>query len=162
VFEFRTRRVKVNGREHDFSYVQHPGAVAVAALQGGKIALIRQFRPTIERHIWEVPAGTLEPGEDPAECALRELAEETGYRAKEIRHLLSFYVAPGYSTELLHLFLAGDLSPGEQSLDEAESIDEVAWFSLEEAQQMIRDGRIVDAKTIIAVQYLLHTGPVEA
>jgi len=154
VFEIKTRRVEVKGREHEFYYLPHPGAVAIAALQDGKIALIRQFRPSIEKQIWEVPAGTLEPGEDPADCALRELAEETGYRAKEVAHLLSFYVAPGYSTEFLHLFLARELTPGEQSFDEAESIDEVAWFSLKEAQQMIDDGRIVDAKTIIAVQHL--------
>jgi ADP-ribose pyrophosphatase len=152
VFEIRTRRVEINGREHDFYYLPHPGAVAIAAVQDGAIALIRQLRPSIEQRIWEVPAGTLEPGEDPAVCAARELAEETGYRAKKLSHLLSFYVAPGYSTEYLHLFLAQELTPGEQSLDESESIDEVAWIPLDEARKMIRDGRIVDAKSIIAIQ----------
>jgi len=154
VFEIKTRRVQVNGREHDFYYLPHPGAVAIAAVQDGKIALVRQLRPSIQQHIWEVPAGTLEPGEDPAACALRELAEETGYRAKRVAHLLSFYLAPGYSTELLHLFLAEELTPGEPLYDETESIEEVAWVPLEEADKMIADGRIVDAKSIIAIQRL--------
>lgn len=154
MFEIKTRRVQVNGREHDFYYLPHPGAVAIAAVQDGKIALVRQLRPSIQQHIWEVPAGTLEPGEDPAACALRELAEETGYRAKRVAHLLSFYLAPGYSTELLHLFLAEELTPGEPLYDETESIEEVAWVPLEEADKMIADGRIVDAKSIIAIQRL--------
>jgi len=155
VFEIRTRRVEVNGREHEFYFLPHPGAVAIAAVEDGKIVLIRQLRPSVEQRLWEIPAGTLEPGEDPAACARRELAEETGYRAKEVTHLLSFYVAPGYSTELLHLYLARELAPGEPSFDEAESIDNVGWFSLEEAHEMIRSGRIVDAKSIVAIQYLL-------
>lgn len=156
MFEIKTRRVAINGREHDFYYLPHPGAVAIAAVQDGEIVLIRQLRPSIEQRIWEVPAGTLEPGEDPAVCAARELAEETGYRAQEIRHLLSFYIAPGYSTEFLHLYLARGLTPGEQSFDEGENIDEVAWFPLEQAHRMIRDGQIVDAKSIVAIEYLLN------
>ncbi len=86
------------------------------------------------------------------------MAEETGYRAQKLSHLLSFYVAPGYSTEYLHLFLAQELTPGEQSLDESESIDEVAWFPLDEAHQMIQGGRVVDAKSIIAIQCVHHDG----
>lgn len=158
VFQIKTRRVAINGREHDFYYLPHPGAVAIAAEQDGKIVLIRQLRPSIQKSIWEIPAGTLEPGEDPAHCAARELAEETGYRAQKIRHLLSFYTAPGYSTELLHLFLAQELTLGEQSFDDGENIDEVAWFSLDQAHQMVQSGEVVDAKSIIAIEYLLHHG----
>lgn len=156
MFQIKTRRVAINGREHDFYYLPHPGAVAIAAVRDGEILLIRQLRPSIERIIWEIPAGTLEPGEDPAVCAARELAEETGYRARKLRHLLSFYVAPGYSTELLHLYLAQELSPGEQSFDEGENIEEVAWVPLDQAHRMVRDGEITDAKSIIAIEYLLH------
>lgn len=156
MFEIKTRRVAINGRDHDFYYLPHPGAVAVAAVRDGEIVLIRQLRPSIERSIWEIPAGTLEPGEDPAVCAARELAEETGYRARTLRHLLSFYMAPGYSTEFLHLYLAEELTPGEQSFDEGENIDEVAWVPLDQAHRMVQRGEIIDAKSIIAIEYLLH------
>lgn len=155
MFQFKTRLVQMNGKELTFYYLPHPGAVAVVPVDGDRIALIRQLRPSIEKTIWEVPAGTLEPGEDPAACAARELAEETGYRAERITHLSSFYVAPGYSSEYLHLFKAEGLTPGEPCREVGESIEEVAWFTLEEAAGLIRSGALVDAKSIIAVQGLL-------
>jgi len=155
LFEFKTRRVQMNGKELTFYYLPHPGAVAVIPVDGDRIALIRQLRPSIDRTIWEVPAGTLEPGEDPAACAARELAEETGYRAERITPLASFYVAPGYSAEYLHLFKAEGLTPGEPNREVGESIEEVAWFTLEEAAGLIRSGALADAKSIIAVQSLI-------
>lgn len=155
MFQFKTRRVQINGQELTFYYLPHPGAVAVVPVDGDRIALIRQLRPSIDRAIWEVPAGTLEPGEDPAACAARELAEETGYRAERITPIASFYVAPGYSAEYLHLFKAEGLSAGEPRREVGECIEEVAWFSLEEAGELIRRGELIDAKSIIAVQSLL-------
>lgn len=145
----------MNGREHTFYYLPHPGAVAVVPVAGDRIALIRQLRPSIDRFIWEVPAGVLEPDEDPAACAARELTEETGYRAERITPLGAFYVAPGYSAEYLHLFKAEGLTPGEPCREEGERIEEVAWFSLDAAAELIRKGELIDAKSIIAVQTLL-------
>lgn len=155
MYSFKTRRVLVGGRALDFYYLPHPGAVGVVPVEGGRLGLIRQYRPSIDAWIWEIPAGTLERGEDPAACAARELAEETGYRAGRIAPLGRFYVAPGYSTELLQLFKAEDLTPGERSLDEGEQIGEMQWFSFHEAMELVRRGELIDAKSIIAVQRLL-------
>lgn len=155
MFEIKTRRVQIKGKELEFYYLPHPGAVAVVPVRNGEIALIKQLRPSIERVIWEVPAGTLEPGEEPAACAARELAEETGYRAEHITPISTFYLAPGYSTEYLHLFKAEGLTPGPQALEEGESIEEIRWFSLKEAHALVHSGEIVDAKSIIAIQALL-------
>lgn len=155
MFQFKARQVEMNGKELTFYYLPHPGAVAVIPVEGERIALIRQLRPSIERFIWEVPAGTLERGEDPAECAARELTEETGYRAERITPIGAFYIAPGYSTEYMHLFKAEGLTPGEPRREEGERIEEVAWFSLTEAAGLIQSGELIDAKSIIAVQSLL-------
>lgn len=155
LFQLRTRRVEVKGKIRDYYYLPHPGAVAIIPRQDDRIVLICQFRPSIDQSIWEVPAGTLEPNEDPLECARRELAEETGYQAARIEKLGAFYVAPGYSAEYLHLYLAEELIPGEPSLDDGEQIEEIAWFTLDQARRMVDAGELVDAKSIIAVQTLL-------
>ena len=155
MFQMKTRRVQIKGKELDFCYLPHPGAVAVLPVRPGALALIRQYRPSIDRTIWEVPAGTLERGEDPKACAARELEEETGLRAERITLMCGFYVAPGYSTEYLWLFKAEGLSEGRQAHEEGEAIEEIRWFSFDEARRMIRDGELADAKSIIAVQSLL-------
>jgi ADP-ribose pyrophosphatase len=132
--------------------VVHPGAVAVVALEGGDILLERQYRHTAKRVIWEIPAGTIEKGEDPEECARRELAEETGYTADKMDRVFSFYVAPGYSTEVIHLFLAKGLKRSSKRLDYDEEIDAV-FVPISKALEMVRDNEIEDAKTAIGILF---------
>jgi ADP-ribose pyrophosphatase len=131
--------------------VTHPGgAVALAMLNDGKVLFVRQPRYPVGRDLLELPAGKLDTGEDPAKSVLRELEEETGYRAGKVRLLCSFYTSPGFCNELLHLFLAEDLIPTRQNLEHDEQIS-VEQYSLPEAMQMVRDGKIRDAKTIIGL-----------
>lgn len=130
--------------------VKHPGAVAVLAVHEGRLLLVDQYRQAMGRCELEIPAGKLEPGEDPAEAAVRELQEETGYRCDQLTHLHSFYTSPGFADEIIHLYLAEQLSPGEMSPD-ADEFLEVQEVTLEEALDLIAEGRISDAKTILAV-----------
>jgi ADP-ribose pyrophosphatase len=125
--------------------------VAVLAVdESQRLILVEQFRKPLERIIFEIPAGKLEQGEAPLACAVRELKEETGYTAKRFTHLASFYTSPGFADELIHLFWAEDLQPGEAQPDQDEFI-KLHHVSLDEAWAMITDGRIMDAKTILAV-----------
>jgi ADP-ribose pyrophosphatase len=131
--------------------VEHPGAVAVVALKGkGEMVLIRQFRKPVDAVIYEIPAGLAHSGEDLARAAQRELEEETGYVAGKIRPVLSAYTSPGYSTELLHYFLAEELTLKEQALD-VDEIVKVEHLQIADARQKIKSGMIKDNKTIIGV-----------
>ncbi|MGF7050343.1 ADP-ribose pyrophosphatase [Paenibacillus sp. DS2015] len=134
--------------------VRHPGAVAVLALHEGKLIVVDQYRQPMGRCEVEIPAGKLEPGEDPLEAAIRELKEETGYSCGEIKHLQSFYTSPGFADELIHLYVTEELTVGEMAPDEDEFL-EMSEITLEEAYRYIKDGRISDAKTIMAV-YAWH------
>jgi ADP-ribose pyrophosphatase len=132
--------------------VKFPKTVGILPLIGkDKIVLIRQFRFPINKEIWEIPAGKLEKGERPEIGAKRELKEETGYEAKNLKKIGGFYLAPGYSTEYMYLFLAQGLKKGEQNLDKGEKIKEVKIFSKKEVLEMIKTRKIVDAKTILAL-----------
>jgi ADP-ribose pyrophosphatase len=145
---------KVVGRE----VLEHPGATAILARQYSDrdaplIVLVRQYRWPAQRSLWEIPAGTLEPGEDPLACAQRELWEETGLRAKRWRPLLAFYTTPGFCTEFMHLFLAEGVyaeTDGRRSSSEAEQI-EVGFFTPDDVSQMIRRGEIQDAKSLVGL-----------
>ena len=133
--------------------VMHPGAVAILPLiDANHVCLLRNQRPTVGETLWEIPAGTLEPGEPLDEAAIRELAEETGYRAGKLGKLLSFYPSPGVLDEVTHLFLAEELTPGEQSLEAGEEItvEKVSW---DQAVQWALDGTIRDAKTLVAILF---------
>lgn len=130
--------------------VRHPGAVAVMAIHDGKMLMVEQYRKPLERSQVEIPAGKLEPGEDPLESAKRELREETGHQCGSIRKIASFSTSPGFCDEVLHLYLAEDLTPGESEPDEDEFLDCFA-VTPEEAKQLMAEGRISDAKTILAV-----------
>jgi ADP-ribose pyrophosphatase len=132
--------------------VKFPKTVGILPLIGkDKIVLIREFRFPINKEIWEIPAGKLDRGEKPEIGAKRELKEETGYEAKELKKIGEFYLSPGYSTEYMYLFLATGLKKGEQSLDKGEKIKEVKIFSKKEVLKMIKSRKIVDAKTILAL-----------
>jgi ADP-ribose pyrophosphatase len=139
--------------------VEHPGAVAIIAVnERREVLFVRQFRKPIEDVLLELPAGKLDLGEEPLACAQRELEEETGYRAKEWKHLFSFYTSPGFSNEILHLMVAQSLEMG-QAHPDGEEFLEVVWVPLEQARQMIFEGEIRDAKTIIgicALDYLVR------
>jgi len=142
----------IRGRRVVLDALLHPGAVAVLAVDKGRVLLERQFRPVVGRWLYEIPAGTLEPGEEPEEAAARELREETGYVAGRLRRLLEFYPSPGVSTEKIVVFLAEELRLGERSLEPDEVIETV-WLPLREALEMIRRAEIIDGKTIVALLY---------
>ncbi|HWQ16564.1 MAG TPA: NUDIX hydrolase [Sulfolobales archaeon] len=133
----------------------HPGAVVIIPLiSDQEIIMLKQYRPGPQGWILELPAGTLEAGEDPRDAAARELLEETGYRAREIRFLFKMYSSPGISTEVLHVFLARDLVYVGEDHQEDEMI-EIVRMSIDDALEMIRKGVVVDAKTIASLLYYI-------
>lgn len=143
---------KISKRE----LVKHPGAVAVIALtQDKKILLVEQYRKALERTLLEIPAGKIEPGEEPELTAIRELEEETGYRANSFNYLQSFSTSPGFADEIIHVYVANELKKVENPAagDEDEFI-EVLEVSIEEAEELIANERIFDAKTVAAVWYV--------
>ena len=140
-----------NGKKTSREIVEHGGAVAaVPLLPGGRVILIKQFRKPVEEIIYEIPAGRLEREEDPRACMERELEEEIGYRAGELKRLLSYYPSPGFSSELIHLFLATDLEKKKRNLESDEFIEAVT-LKFDEALKMVEEGRIKDGKTIIGL-----------
>ena len=140
-----------NGSTSTREIVKHPGASAVLALLDGKMLVVEQFRKPLEKMQVEVPAGKLDAGEDPMEAAFRELEEETGYRAKSMKLISAFYTSPGFADEKLFLYVADELEPGSMQLDSDEFL-QVESITLEQAKQYIKEERISDAKTIMAVQ----------
>jgi ADP-ribose pyrophosphatase len=140
-----------NGNTADLEVIRHPGASAVVpVLEDGQVVLIHQFRYAAGDFIYEIPAGKLDPGENPIDCARRELAEETGYQARSLSPLLSFLTTPGFCDEEIHIFLARELSAGKQDLEMNEVL-EVRHFPISRALEMIREGTIKDGKTIIGL-----------
>lgn len=140
-----------NGGTTDLEMVRHPGAAAVVPLIGEQdVLLVRQFRYATKGFIYEVPAGTLQPGEAPEACAAREVQEEVGHKAGRFEHLASIYTTPGFTDEVIHLYIGRDLTPVPQNLDHDEVLT-VERVRFTEAIAMIRDGRLVDAKSICAL-----------
>lgn len=133
--------------------VVHPGAVIVLPLlDDGRVAMIRVHRFIVGETLWELCAGTLEAGEDPADCAKRELIEETGYEAGKLEKLTAFYTSPGFCNEFIHAYVATDLTHVGQQLEDTEEIT-VEPLAMGDVLTMIRDGRIKDGKSIAT---LLH------
>lgn len=157
IFEGRVIRVQVDhvrlpdGNTATRELVKHPGAVAVLPFtEDNRLVVVSQFRKPLEKVTVEIPAGKLDPGEDPLHCAKRELAEETGYRANRWAHLVSFYTSPGFADELIHLYVAEQLQPGTSQPDEGEFVEK-SEITLTEAMELIKTGDICDAKTVMAV-----------
>jgi ADP-ribose pyrophosphatase len=152
----RHRQLGPDGREHVRETVQHPGAVAILPLvSDDQVCLIRNYRIAVGKTLIELPAGTLEPGEDPAVTAFRELIEETGYRADSIEKLREFTMSPGILNERMHLYLARGLTAGPTALEAGEEIQSLV-VSWDDAMQMVYDGSIEDAKTLVGLMHYDH------
>lgn len=140
-----------DGKEATRDIVRHPGASAVIPLnEKGELYMVTQYRKPIEKVSLEIPAGKLDKGEDPAVCAKRELKEETGLEAGKIQHLVSIHSTPGFSDEVLHLYLATDLAEGDACADEDEFISSER-IPVGKLVDMVLNHEITDAKTIIGV-----------
>jgi ADP-ribose pyrophosphatase len=146
-----------SGRRAVREVVEHPGAVAILALDGERLAMVRQWRQAAGAELIEIPAGTCEPGEAPLATAQRELAEECGLHAARWEEGPSFYTAPGFSTELLNLFLATDLHPVASHAPDDEELESL-WLSLSEAVAAIDAGTIRDAKSLVGILWLARRG----
>ena len=140
-----------DGRTSQREIIEHNGGVLILGItKDGKIPMVKQYRKSAECAVLELPAGRLEIGEDLAYAAEREFREETGYRVANIRKVSQFYPAIGYSNELLHLFFATGLTPGETDFDENEAID-IIEYSPEELELMLENNTIIDGKTILGL-----------
>jgi ADP-ribose pyrophosphatase len=140
-----------NGRSTDLEMVRHPGAAAIVPfVSDDDILMVRQFRYATAGFILEVPAGTLNQDESPDACAHREVEEEAGYRAGRLEKLGAIYTTPGFTDEVIHLYAARDLTPTGQHLDHDEVLT-VERIPFRRALEMIREGGIVDAKSICAL-----------
>lgn len=150
--KLRVDRVRLpDGRETTREVVVHRGAVAVVPVtDDGKVILVQQYRQAACEVLMEIPAGTLEPGEDPADCAHREVQEEVGYRSNDLSLLFRSYLAPGYSTEMLHTFLARKLTKV-NAVHDADEFIEVVEAPIDDALRFIETGQIKDAKTICGI-----------
>jgi len=140
-----------DGRETKFDIIEHGGSVVIVPVdKDGNLIFVRQYRHAAGMDLLELPAGTLEAGEDPAVCAAREIREETGFAADRIEKIGDFYLAPGYSTEFMHVYLARDLrhDPLEADADEFLSVETVPF---EKALQMALAGELPDAKSLAAL-----------
>ena len=149
------RIVDDNGKQHVVELVVHPGAVCIVARPSpNEVLLIRQYRHATGKELLEIPAGTLNRGENPRDCAFRELEEETGYRAGKMIERARFYTTPGFTTEFMHLYEASGLVKTQTNFDEDEAIELDIVPSMQ-ALQMIDDGRIEDAKSILGLLRVL-------
>jgi ADP-ribose pyrophosphatase len=152
VLEVAIDRLRLpDGGTTELEIIRHSGAAVVVPVTGdGEVLLVRQYRYATGEWLLEAPAGKLSPGEAPEDCGRRELEEETGWRAARLDRLGAVWSSPGFTDELLHLFLARDLQPGTQALEQDELLT-VVRKGLAEAVAMARDGRITDAKTVCAL-----------
>ncbi len=133
--------------------IHNGGAVVLPITDEGKLILVKQFRYPFQKFLIESPAGKLEKDEDPYECASRELTEETGYSSNNIVKLGEIYTSPGFCDEILYLYLATDLTAGKHNREEGEFGMETFEYSLSEVDEMIKNGEIVDAKTIAIISH---------
>ncbi len=152
ILNLRKDKVTVKDGKTSFrEIIEHNGGAALAALtDDGKLVMVKQFRKAVERDVLEVPAGKIEKGEDPLETAKRELREETGYTAVNIREIGKIYPSVGYTQERIYIYLCTGLTPGETDFDDNEALD-IIEYDLEDLYRMALAGEIQDAKTLTAI-----------
>ena len=156
VFDIKVDKILYNSSNSGIRevVVHSGGAVIIPVLPDNKIILVKQYRYPFDKSLFELPAGKLDKNEEPLNCAKRELEEETGYRTDNFTKLGEIYTAPGYCTEILHIFLAKGLIEGNHKREEGEQGMEVLAFPIDAIEKMISSGEIVDAKTICGIFYL--------
>ncbi len=161
LFEGKVFNLKVDEIEYDSGnkgireVIVHPGgAVVIPVTNEGKLVMVTQIRYPFQTTLLEFPAGKLDIDEDPLDCAIRELEEETGYKSGKVNKLGKIYTAPGYCTETLHIYVAQELKKGDHKREEGEQGMEVFELSLEEIEKKINNGEILDAKSICGFFYL--------
>ena len=144
--------VIANGHEAHWDFIHHDGAAAVVAVgDDGRLLMVRQYRNALDRETLEIPAGKLdEPGEPKIECAYRELEEETGYRCEHLEYLMSLNTTVAFCDEAIDIFVAQNLIPSRQHLDEDEVINVERW-EVADLEELIYAGKLTDAKTVAAI-----------
>ncbi len=153
ILNLRVDRVELpSGRITFREIVEFPDTVTIVPVLGDSILLVRQERHAVGAEVLELPAGKVEQGESPAKTARRELEEETGYRARELKEVLSFYVTPGYSTEFMRLYIARGLERASSCPDTDEILEPVPLRE-DEAREMLEGGKFQDAKTILGLAF---------
>ena len=151
ILTLRRDKVETVGGESYREIIEHGGgAVIIGLTKSGKMLMVRQYRKAAERDVFEVPAGKIDPGEDPKETAIRELEEETGYKPNDVKFLTKFYPSIGYDKEVLYLYIARDLVKTKTHFDRDEAIDIEEW-EIQDLYEMVMSGKIEDGKTIIAI-----------
>ncbi len=158
IFQIRKHKVETVAGESYRDVLEHNGGAAMIAITDeGKLLLVRQYRKALGRDMLEIPAGKLDPGEDPKETAARELKEETGYTAGSVEYLFTITPSCGYSNELLYIYLCKELVPGEVNWDDTEDLD-IYEYEPDEIIDMIMRGEILDAKTVAGILYARNAG----
>ena len=154
IVEIVVDEIRINGKETIREVVKHPGGVGILAeVEPDRIPLVRQHRYPVDKDVLEIPAGKIEAGEDPRKTATRELEEETGFRPLRIEPAFRYYPTPGYCDELLHLYYVESVERSETCFDEDEDL-EIEYYSLAEALSLVREGELIDGKTIAALYWL--------
>ncbi len=156
ILKLRLDTVKLpSGRVTKREIVEHDDCIAIVAIDGDdNVLLVKQFRKAVEKEVLEIPAGGIEPGEEPVAAVKRELREETGFLPQRVERIGGFYSAPGYSSEFLHLFVASDLTPAKLQAEDTESI-KVERVPISRILELIRTGTINDAKSVAGLLMLL-------
>ena len=151
IIDLIVHTVRIDGADHICEVVRHPdGVIVLAQLEDGQIPFVRQHRYPMDRVLLELPAGTIEAGEKPEDCAARELEEETGFHPHTLDHVFSYYPTPGFCDELLHLYYTHELTVTSPKLEQDEDIS-VELYPFEQALEMSLRGEIIDGKTLLAL-----------
>ncbi len=149
------RIVKENGHRTTREIVEHDPAVAIVAVDAeDNVLLVEQYREAVKQELLEIPAGGIDPGEDPETAARREMQEETGFQPQKLVKLCGFYAAPGYCTEFMHIYLAKELTPSRLTAEDTDEI-KLVKIPLRDVQELLKSGKLIDAKTIAGLYAFL-------